>query len=146
MRRLSLSLLLIPALVMGVPMVAQAQVYQWKDAQGTVHFSDTPPKHGIAYKSVQVDAGPDGVTATPVNPAADNQDDAADANTDKRKPNTPQNRKDLCSNLSANIKVLQNPAPVITTGSSGKAEVMTAGQRSSELAREQKQYQQFCSG
>jgi len=38
----------IPALLTG-PATGEAQVYRWKDAQGVLHFSDTPPaEEGIA--------------------------------------------------------------------------------------------------
>jgi hypothetical protein len=66
-----------------VATLAQAQVYQWKDAKGVTHYSDAPPK-GQQYKARSVEtptpasttpAAP--VTAPPTTPADAQPPDAA---------------------------------------------------------------------
>ena len=69
-----------------VATLAQAQVYQWKDAKGVTHYADAPPAKGQDYKARTVDvatprtssttpAGP--VTAPPTTPADAQPPDAA---------------------------------------------------------------------
>jgi glutaredoxin len=50
---------LLPALLAcaAAPIPAAAQLYKWTDAQGTVHYSDTPPP---AQKSSRIEAPPAG--------------------------------------------------------------------------------------
>ena len=143
MRRLSMPLLLI--VLLSLPLVVCAQVYKWKDAHGTVHYSDTPPPHGVHYTSVKTTTG---MAATADASSRNNTDDASDdtAAPAPRAPmaNTPENRKKLCSHLQANIKLLKQDNPVITTDAEGKQHIMSKEHRSSELDKEQKQYQQFC--
>ena len=42
------------AFLMGISFAASAQIYRWTDANGRVHFSNTPPPQGV--KAVVVDA------------------------------------------------------------------------------------------
>lgn len=43
---------LLLALMMTVPLMAQAQVFKWKDKNGAVQYSDTPPPGNVAYEMV----------------------------------------------------------------------------------------------
>ncbi len=52
------SAVLLAVLMCGAPGPAQAEVYQWTDAQGVTHFSDQPPADGIA-KQVRLPATAD---------------------------------------------------------------------------------------
>lgn len=48
--RLVLGLLL--GLMITVPLMAQAQVFKWKEKNGAVQYSDTPPPGNVAYEMV----------------------------------------------------------------------------------------------
>lgn len=144
MRRLSMPLLLI--VLLSVPLVVCAQVYKWKDARGTVHFSDTAPPHGVTYTIVKTTASmhvEPGVSSSVNAMDEGNADDSAQASK-QRMADTPANRKTMCDNLQANIKLLTGDNPVITKDTKGASLVMSKESRSKELAKEQKQYQQFC--
>lgn len=145
MRRLLMPLLLIALL--GVPLAVCAQVYKWKDAHGTVHFADTPPPHGVTYTIVKTrfstSNGVDGASLRPTSESAADSDDSS-SNSQNPLPNTPINRKQVCDKLEANIKLLNGSSPVITKDASGKSHVMSAEDRSKELAVEQTQHQQYC--
>ena len=43
--------LLLAAVLALVAGMAQAQVYQWKDAKGVTHYGDAPPPKGQEYKT-----------------------------------------------------------------------------------------------
>lgn len=132
--------------LMCVPLAVCAQVYKWKDAHGTVHFSDTPPPHGIKYTRVKTVAATHPATPREVAPPEQEPADTANEASDSRgrMADTPENRKKLCANLTANMKLLNSDSPIVTRDSDGKSQVMDKDRRADELAREQKQYQQFC--
>lgn len=43
---------LLLGLVIALPLQAQAQVYKWKDKNGAIQYSDTPPAGDVAYEMV----------------------------------------------------------------------------------------------
>ncbi|HEV8692891.1 MAG TPA: DUF4124 domain-containing protein, partial [Lysobacter sp.] len=45
------------ALLLTLPVLA-GKVYQWKDASGVTHFSDSPPPDQQGYKNRQLKDGP----------------------------------------------------------------------------------------
>lgn len=49
MNKLGLVLL---AAILALPMAANAQIYKWKDKDGSVRYSDTPPPGNIQYQSL----------------------------------------------------------------------------------------------
>ena len=56
-------------LLLAVPLIAFAEIYQWTDAQGKIHFGDSP-KDGDKAKKVQVRVNVyEAVTYEPVVPA-----------------------------------------------------------------------------
>src|SRR3954464_5327342 len=47
-------LLLLVLLAVGLPAAAATQVYSWIDANGTKHFSDSPPPANVAAQKIKV--------------------------------------------------------------------------------------------
>jgi hypothetical protein len=45
-------LCLLCAVALALPMVANAQVYKWKDKSGKVHYTDTPPPSNVQTKTI----------------------------------------------------------------------------------------------
>ncbi|HET7268742.1 MAG TPA: DUF4124 domain-containing protein [Oleiagrimonas sp.] len=134
-----------------IPLAVSAQVYKWTDAHGTVHYADTPPKHGTRYKGVNIP----GATRMPSKPADTRQpaagNDATDpentpstATASKRMPDTPANRRKLCDNLTVNMKLLKKNGPVVMQDKNGKNQLLSKQDRAGELAREQQKYQTYC--
>lgn len=136
MRRLPLALVLL----LLAPTVA-AQVYKWTDAQGTVHYSETPPPKGTTYKSVT----PTG-SAQPVAPATEQGSEAppqADEADTAPVADTPENRAKLCSSLKANLDLLKGHSPVVME-QNGKTVALDDSQRGKQISQAEQQYQQFC--
>jgi hypothetical protein len=137
MRRLPLALVLL----LLAPAVA-AQVYKWTDAHGTVHYSETPPPQGTAFKRITtsgIEQPAPAPSATPSSPAAK----PASAGTGEL-PNTPENRAKVCSSLKANLELLKGKEGVVLE-QEGKTVPLDDTQRSQQIALAEKQYQQFCS-
>ncbi|PXV52101.1 protein of unknown function [Dyella jiangningensis] len=139
-------LLIATALLLVAPLVA-AQAYKWKDANGTVHYSDAPPPQGTQYSkittsgSVEPLAAPtqEGSTARTepgAKPAAAPQQPMAD---------TPENRAKLCATLKTNMEALKGSGPVVME-EGGQQKVIDADQRKVQQATAETQYQQYCSG
>lgn len=57
--------LFVLALLVALPQVASAQIYKWKDKDGTTRYSDTPPTSNVPYESLS------GKKSAPAKPAAD---------------------------------------------------------------------------
>ena len=53
------------ALVCTLPVLAAGQVYQWKDAKGVTHYSDSPPPAQKDYKKPRIDEAPPAAAAAP---------------------------------------------------------------------------------
>ena len=101
------------------PALAQqtaGEVYQWTDASGVTHYSQTPPAGGRYTQRVITSAG------TPAPAAA-----TADAATPAENPN--------CTAARANIAALEGTADVTQdTDGDGKPDtVLDAGQRAAQL-------------
>jgi hypothetical protein len=130
---IALALLLMSALV-------SAQVYKWKDASGTVHYSQTPPSSATKFKEVKPD------TSVPPTPAASA---AAPAAAPVAPPatttvaDTPENRAKLCSSLQTNLAALQSAAPVVMQ-QDGKQTALDDSTRKQQASAAQAQYQQYC--
>jgi hypothetical protein len=139
---------LVLALLLVAPL-ATAQVYKWTDAQGTTHYSETPPPVGTKYNQVNVS------TDTSAPAASDNSAPAASSSSastsgssqdgGNSQPDTPENRAKLCASLTANIRTLQGSGPVVMTGTNGQQQLMNADDRKQQLDASQSQFSQYCS-
>ncbi len=144
-----LPLLLLLALA-GLPLAAGAQVYKWTDANGTVHYADAPPAGGAKYQDVKVATHTTSAPDTPQTTTASRPDDkAAGGDGDATQPpsrveDTPDNRKKLCDNLDANIKLLTSDRVVVTQDADGHEKAMSDDGREQQLAQARRQQAKFC--
>ncbi len=141
MRRISPPLLLI--LLLALPLAVAAQVYKWTDASGTVHFSDSPPPQGTKYTNVKTSRSV--AVATPVaSTPAPSADTGKPAEKPRRIEDTPENRSKLCTELKANIALLQGDQPLTVDDDKGQRTAMPDERRRQELATAQGQAKQYC--
>jgi hypothetical protein len=99
MRRIPLLAVALSALC-GLAAAHAGEVYQWKDANGVTHYSQTPPPQG-QYRQRQITHA--GTTA----PQASSQPD-------------PSHEKPQCATARANLEVLESGQPVQELGEDGK--------------------------
>ncbi len=111
-----LPVLLLPAMLLSAPLAAQ-QVYKWKDASGTTHFTSEPPPKGQQYEAREVDHH----EATP--PPADAGTDAGAARPRAEDPG--------CVTARTNLALLAGTGPLSTdTDGDGKPDkVLTDADR-----------------
>lgn len=111
-------------LVAAAPALAQQQrVYQWKDANGVTHYSDSPPSQ--TYKTRDINAR-SGTVVEPV-------------------PEKP-TESEQCTNARSNVQRLQGTEAVgVDTDGDGKADrSMDANERKAQLELNQAAVKAYC--
>lgn len=127
------------------------QIYKWKDANGVMHYSQTPPSSSAHYTKMQLTGQPDVTSGTSASSNTERErvpagsDAARSPASGGTQPDTPSNRAELCKQLSANIALLQGKQPVVTDGGDGKQQVMSDNARERQLATARAQQVQYCS-
>lgn len=142
--------LLIAVALLALTPLATAQVYKWKDAGGTVHYSQTPPDQGTNYKEVKT-TGSAKPLAAPAATTAEASSAATPSGVSTPTPqapaapiaNTPENRDKLCDALKGNIAALQGNGPVVMN-QGGKTVALDEAQRKQQAEAAQAQQAQFC--
>ena len=126
MHRYVLGALLALAAAPALAQQSAAEVYQWKDANGVTHYSQTPPASGSYEQRVITSSG----AAAPV---------AASASTAATAEN-PQ-----CAAARANIATLQAEGDVqMDQDGDGQLRVLSAEQRASQLELAQAAVKAYC--
>lgn len=127
------------------------QIYKWKDANGVIHYSQTPPASSVHYTRMSLTSQPEVASGTPApsNPESEGAPESDTATPSAASggtlPDTPSNRAALCRQLSSNIALLQSKQPVVTSGNDGKQQVMSDDAREQQLAAARAQQGQYCS-
>lgn len=146
-------LLLLVLLAAGATASA-AQVYSWTDANGTKHFSDSPPPPSVSAQKIKVrsqlttDAGTQPATEVP--PAAEPKppEPAPGAGaTASAKPlvDSPENRAKQCNLAKSNLALLQSQFQVSAPpGDDGKTNVLDDAGRKQALDKAQDQVSFYC--
>lgn len=140
--------LLVLALV-AVP--ALAQIYKWKDANGVMQYSDTPPPSnnvksqvldikdipvssiGLGSKAASAASGVSARASAPANASASAQ----------QNPATEKNEK-LCAELRGRKTFLEKGTRTRVINEKGEAKRMDADMRKSEIADIEKQMAKVC--
>jgi len=135
-------LLIATALLLVAPLVA-AQAYKWKDANGTVHYSDSPPPQGTKFNKITTSGTVEPLAAPASTETADT--DAKPPAPQQPMSDTPENRAKLCATLKSNMDTLKGAGPVVME-ENGQQKVINADQRKQQQATTQAQYQQYCPG
>ena len=77
-------------LMLAVPATAQQTVYQWKDARGVTHYTDTPPPVAHTSRAIRNRGStPTAPVAAAAAPAKDTRCDDARANLERLKAEQP---------------------------------------------------------
>ena len=61
------------ALLLALPIAGNAEIYKWKDKNGTTRYSDTPPPSNIKQETLGAKKGVKPTAAAPVTPVAAQQ-------------------------------------------------------------------------
>lgn len=122
---------------------ASAQIYKWKDAHGTLQYTQSPPPEGVKFQTIKT-SGSDAPLAAPAPAPAGNSAESETAEpAAKPMADTPENRSKMCVDLRANLAALNGSAPVVMA-QNGKTVALDADQRKQQAAAAQAQLQQYC--
>jgi hypothetical protein len=143
------------ALAVVLTSTASAEMYRWVDAQGQVHYSDTPPPAGAKSEKTlpTAPASPTSAGAPPAQKSWQEKDaefrqrqtDEAAAQAKKQKEQADeQDRKRNCELARRNLETLQSGQRVWTTDSSGQAGIMDDAGRAKATAEAQKAVDSWC--
>lgn len=143
------SALLIPCLLASL--VAEAQVYQYKDAAGRTVYSDIPPPGGTPTRTISKDPAPAGGSAA--------QQSIADKELEFRKRQQAQkeaaqkseketadaaNRKEDCVRAQRNLQTLESGQRISSMDEKGERTFMDDTQRTAEIERARKMVTDLC--
>ena len=146
-------LLLLVLLAVGLPASAATQVYSWTDANGTKHFSDSPPPASVNAQKIKVRGSLTSQDDTPPPPPPV----VADASKPGGPPpatvtpiarslaDSPENRDKQCQTAHKNLDILQGSYPVSgPPGADGKAQVLDEASRKQAADRAAEQVTFYC--
>ncbi|HSC78729.1 MAG TPA: DUF4124 domain-containing protein [Chitinolyticbacter sp.] len=131
-----------------VAATASAEIYKWKDADGRIHYSDTPPPDQKKAKVIDTKAQPvsslpaDRKTAAPAAAAA--TDGAKPADAAKADPATAQKDPAACDAAQKRSAFLQNNKIYKAINEKGEVEFMEAERRKQEIAKNEEDLKKFC--
>ena len=132
-----------------VATLAQAQVYQWKDAKGVTHYSDAPPAKGQQYKNRTVDAPTPRAADTPAPPVTAPATLPADAQPPDKAANEAAARaraKANCETATANLAHLKEGGAIgYDADGDGKPDkVLSADERTEQTKVAQSNVATYC--
>jgi hypothetical protein len=145
-------LLLLVLLTAGATASA-AQVYSWTDANGTKHFSDSPPPPSITAQKIKVrsqlttDAGVQPATEVAPTQEPKPPEPAPPGATASAKPlvDSPENRNKQCQLAKSNLALLQSQFQVSAPpGDDGKTAVLDDTGRKQAVDKAQDQVSFYC--
>ncbi|MCD9032231.1 DUF4124 domain-containing protein [Luteimonas sp. Y-2-2-4F] len=128
-----LALGLAVALLAGA--AAAQEIYQWKDANGVTHYSESPPDRG-AYTQRRI------AQPAPSQPAAAAAAVPAQAGATAAAPADP--RAAQCKTARDNIEILGSDAPVQQDDGSGTPRTLTDAERAAQLEFAQAAARAYC--
>jgi len=134
-------LLALMSLAAAASAAEKQQAYKWTDANGVVHFTDTPPpKETPNVQAVKI---VDNATASDATPPSDNTPPAS-TNAKPLAPDTPENRAKLCEQAKHNLAMLQSSLPVSELGPDGKVKAIDDKERDARIAGVNDRIAQLC--
>lgn len=140
------SLLILFALGLALP--ASAAVYKWKDAQGNIQYSDTPPpaQNQAKAQELKVKGNGGGVNPLEYAPKADPKAAAAANASEKEKQANRDANAENCKRARAQLTYMTGrSSPTHRVNDEGRAVRMTGEEREAEIKTTRDQISQFCS-
>ncbi len=125
--------------------VLAGQLYKWKDAEGRVHYSDTPPPAGGQVTQMPIRAGdqPVSAVASPKAPPIVAKVASVPASAPVAAPPSEKDPK-LCQQARARKSFLQTGQMMKAVNEKGEVEFMNEQKRAAEIAEADKAIERFC--
>ncbi len=138
-------------ILLPLTLTAHAGVYKWTDAQGRVHYSDTPPPRQEAQR-VQTGKTNEAEAAAALRSLADKLSDSelrrkkAQEDEDKRKAEEEKQRAkaENCAKAREQLVLLQQHARISRVNAQGQRQMMTDAERLAAIQEAQRRADEFC--
>jgi len=146
-------LLLLVLLAASLPAAAATQVYSWTDANGTKHFTDSPPPPSVNAQKIRVrgsvtsqeEAPPAPPVIADASKPPEGLPPATTAAVPKQMADTPQNRAKQCQTARANLEILKGNYPVSApAAANGSSQVLDDAGRKQAVDRANEQVAFYC--
>ncbi|GAB7125803.1 hypothetical protein JCM19000A_03100 [Silvimonas sp. JCM 19000] len=130
----------------GLAVAAQAQIYKWKDADGSVHYSDQPPTNAQTRSQVvNVKAqAVSGYSAAKGNASAPANAASAVAASSPAQVAAAQKDPALCKQYSDRLNYLQTATKLQSINEKGNIEMLDANRRASETTIATQNIAKYC--
>lgn len=117
---------------------AHADVYRWVDANGKVHYSDTPPPEGAQKMGIQSGRADKPATTAQANSGAAESKprDAAEAQAELQQKQ--------CELARATLQAYQSDATLVRKDADGNKHVLTADEKAKEIDQAKQQVKAAC--
>ncbi len=137
---------------------ASAELYKWKDAQGVLHITDTPPPPNVKSESVRAPSSSAGIApaSAPAAPktifekeAELNKEKKAKEEADKKaaqKREEEAQKQKACEQARGQLTTLQNAPRVVTYDDKGERVYMDDAQRQQKIDEAQSAVGKYCTG
>jgi hypothetical protein len=145
--------LLLVLLAASLPAAAATQVYAWTDANGTKHFTDSPPPPSVNAQKIKVrgsvtsqeEAPPAPPMVADASKPPEGLPPATTAAVSKQLADTPQNRAKQCQTARANLEILKGNYPVSApAGGNGSSQILDDAGRKQAVDRANEQVAFYC--
>lgn len=148
--------LVILASILAMPIAANAQIYKWKDKDGAVRYSDTPPPSNVEYESL---GGKKFTPSQPVAaPAATKPAPEATGNTEAKPQETPEQMKERkrieeadakakqqnCTAARANLKTFEQGGRISRVNEAGEREYLDDAALSQNADQARRDIAEYC--
>lgn len=145
-------LLVVICLGSMLSMLAQAEIYKWKDANGVIRYSDIPPPANVQTESLKSGrSSAPAPVAKPATPKAKTAGADAEAAATKPEDLTPEKvkeaeavlKKQNCENAKSNLNVL-NEGAVYKTNEKGERQDLDEAAVAKEKEKARKDMEKYC--
>src|SRR5450830_522556 len=132
-----------------VSMGVQAEIYKWKDSNGVIRYSDTPPNTNVPTESIKTSKSTAPTPTVTTKDAPDSKEDAATkrqvaAEAEKKSDEEKKIKKQNCLLAKDNLKNYQDGALVYKVKDNGEREYLDQDGMAKGMAEAQKNVKQYC--
>lgn len=170
------NLFCVMCMLIALPMLAKADIYKWKDKDGTIRYTDTPPPSNIKQESIggkkltkptgqvplapvanaDATAGKDELKGKVPNPNTENPEEIAarlrqknaeaEKNNKKEKDAQAKIKEENCKASKANLASYQQGGRVYKMNEKGEREYLDDAGLKAGAEKAQKEVSDYCSG
>jgi hypothetical protein len=143
---------LLALFLLGGHAFAAQQVYKWTDANGVVHYTDTPPPRSANAQKMTMRGGVSTLVtddaqapaAAATGAAGSGKAGAAGTTSSGLMQDSPEARAKVCEQARTNLDLLRSKYELSIAGPDGKPQALDDDKRQAEIKRAEEQVSFYC--